>query len=216
MSIDHALPFKNSILRLAAYYGHDLTKAQLEVYTDQLMRCLSPIEANKAVLAYIDDPANTFFPKPISKLIALVKDPLSSTEKSQQALALIKRAVVDRQSYWLSGYYGGKHPDTGEDVFYYVGKTESFWTWREAALDVLGELGLAMVDYFGGWQRVCETFNETQETIIGAQLLKIGEARQMIAYHRKENQLPALPAPSGGLQSAATILLNMRNIEGEE
>lgn len=210
-----SLEIKKSILSLAAYYGHDLTKEQLDIYTEQLSRNLTEAEAKSAALLYIDNPTNDFFPRPISKLISLVKEPLSASEKSQQALALIKRAVVDRQSYWLSGYYGGKHPDTGEDFFYFVGKTESFWTWREAALDVLGELGLAMVDYFGGWQRVCETFNETQETIIGAQLLKIGEARQMISYHGRENQAPALTSSRNGLESSQAILTTMLKPDSE-
>lgn len=188
--------FKKTILSLAAYYGHDLTKEQLDIYADQLSRSLSESEANSAALKYIDDPTNEFFPRPVSKLIALVKSPVKPADLAQQAAALIKQAVIDKQSSWATGYYWGRHPDTGEHLFYFEGKNQNFWTWREAAENTLGPLGLAIVDHLGGWQKVCERFNESPDTVVWPQLLKSGEAVQSIHKYEKENTLPALPEKS--------------------
>lgn len=196
---------KKLLLKLAAYYGHDLTAAQLEVYADQLSRHLSEVEVNQAMQAYIDDPANEFFPRPISKLIALVKAPVSQVDLSQQAAALIKQAVIDKQSAWTQGYYWGRHPDSGEHVFYFEGRNQNFWTWREAAENYLGSLGLAMVDHMGGWHKVCERFNESPDTVVWPQLLKSGEAIQAIHKHEKQNTLPTLPGTSKDVLKLVTM-----------
>lgn len=196
---------KKLLLKLAAYYGHDLTAAQLEVYADQLSRHLNEVEVNQAMQAYIDDPTNEFFPRPISKLIALVKAPVSQVDLSQQAAALIKQAVIDKQSAWTQGYYWGRHPDSGEHVFYFEGRNQNFWTWREAAENYLGSLGLAMVDHMGGWHKVCERFNESPDTVVWPQLLKSGEAIQAIHKHEKQNTLPALPGTSKDVLKLVTM-----------
>lgn len=196
---------KKLLLQLAAYYGHDLTAAQLEVYADQLSRHLTESEMKHAMQAYIDDPANEFFPRPISKLIALIKAPVSQVDLSQQAAALIKQAVIDKQSAWTQGYYWGRHPDTGDHVFYFEGRNQNFWTWREAAENYLGTLGLAMVDHMGGWHKVCERFNESPDTVVWPQLLKSGEAIQSIYKHEQQNTLPALPGKTKDVLKLVSI-----------
>lgn len=187
---------KLSLLELAAYYEKALTDEQLRIYSEQLFEYLSESEVRSAVKLYVSNPENEFFPRPISKLISLVKEPLNVQDLSQQAAALIKQAVVDRQSFWTQGYFWGKHPETGEDLFYYEGKTKTHWTWREAAEEYFGSLGLAIVDHMGGWHKVCERFNESPDTVVWPQLLKSGESVQTIYRHEKENTLPALPERS--------------------
>lgn len=188
--------YKVSLLNLSAYYDKVLTDQQIKIYADQLAEFLTPEELTAAVKIYINDPQNEFFPRPISKLISLIKEPLKPIDLTQQAAGLIKQAVVQKQSAWPTGYFWGKHPDSGEDLFYFEGKTKTFWTWREAAEDYFGSLGLAMIDHLGGWQRVCEMFNTTQESVVWAQLLKAGESVIAIYKHERQNTLPELPAKS--------------------
>lgn len=188
--------YKVSLLNLSAYYDKVLTDQQIKIYADQLAEFLTPEELTAAVKIYINDPQNEFFPRPISKLIALIKEPLKPIDLTQQAAGLIKQAVVQKQSAWPVGYFWGKHPDSGEDLFYFEGKTKTFLTWREAAEDYFGSLGLAMIDHLGGWQRVCEMFNTTQESVVWAQLLKAGESVIAIYKHERQNTLPELPAKS--------------------
>lgn len=196
---------KKLLLKLAAYYGHDLTAAQLDIYADQLSRHLNEVELAQAMNLYIDEPSNEFFPRPISKLIALVKAPVSQSDVAQQAAALIKQAVIDKQSAWTQGYYWGRHPETGDHVFYFEGRNQNFWTWREAAENYLGSLGLAMVDHMGGWHKVCERFNESPDTVVWPQLLKSGEAIQSIYKHEQQNTLPTLPGKSKDVLKLVTM-----------
>lgn len=205
--------FKLSVLELAAYYEKELSEQQLRIYSEQLAEHLTPDEVVRSVKAYISDPANEFFPRPISKLIALVKSPLSNMEQSQHVASLIKKAAAEKMSSWSTGHYWGKHPESGEDLFYFQGKDQSFWTWREAAENYFGQLGLAIVDHLGGWQRVCEAFNTTQESIVWAQLLKAGEAVLAIYKHEKQNTLPQLPIQKSVLRLVEIKSLNEKTGE---
>lgn len=183
---------KIALLKLAAYYEKILTDEQLEIYAEQLATSLTVVESQEAVMKYISHPENEFFPRPVSKLISLIKDPLDNSSKAQQVVSEIRNAILKKGSAWVDGYYWGKHPDSGEDVFYFEGKQNSFWTWKEAAIEYFGESGLAVVDHLGGWQRLCLAFDESPDTVINAQLLRAAEAVMAIYRHGRENQLPQL------------------------
>ena len=181
------------ILKLAAYYEKDISDEQLEIYAEQLSRAISVDQLKFAISKYISDPENEFFPRPISKLISLAIDPLSSQTKAQQIASLVKQAIFEKNgSSWTSGYYWGKHPESGDDLFYFEGRTESFWTWREAAVNYFGESGLALVDHLGGWERLCLTYNESPESVMAAQMLRAAEAVIEIRKMNMQNSIPQL------------------------
>lgn len=181
------------MVALSAYYQRPLSDVTLKMYADDLSDL--PLNAVlKAYDGYRRDPKNRTMPLP-AQIRAILDVSLGDHDQVQQALALIKECVIEKQSTWLVGYYWGKHPETGEDLFYFEGKNKTFWTWREAAADYFGPLGLKMVDHVGGWQRVCEMFNENLESVIWSQLLKSGESVVNIHKAGKQDELPQLPKP---------------------
>lgn len=182
------------LIKLAAYYGYDLTKTQLEVYADQLSRYLSETELNQAMKKYIDDPQNEFFPKPVSKLIALIRKPIDNKDQAQNVVNLIKQAVVNHQSPWVDGYFDGWNQDGTPKKVFYNKNHQEFETWRAAAASEIGELGLTMVEQLGGWKRVCERFNAEPEGVVIGQLVKNAESIMNIAEAGKLGEAPALPS----------------------
>lgn len=181
------------IVALSAYYQRPLSDITLKMYASDLAG-LPLNEILKAYDRYRLDPKNRTMPIP-AQIRAMLDVSLGDIDQVQQALALIKKCVIEKQSAWLIGYYWGKHPETGEDLFYYEGNKKTFWSWREAAVDCFGSLGLKMVDHVGGWRRICEMFNENLESVIWSQLLKSGEAVINIHKAGKQDSLPQLPEP---------------------
>lgn len=187
-----SLQIKQTILSLAAYYGHDLTKEQVNIYAEQLSRSLTDSETKRAALLYMDNPDNSFFPRPVSKLITIIKDPLDSGSKAQQIVSTVRKAVLEKGMSWTTGYFWGKHPDDGHDVFYFEGRNAAFWSWHEAAMDYIGAAGVAVVRHLGGWERLCSSFDESPDTVINAQMLRAAEAVIEIHKQGRQDILPEL------------------------
>ncbi len=184
---------KLSILELAAYYEKSLTDQQVKIYSEQLADALTDEEVMLAVKLYYNDPKNEFFPRPVSKLIALVKKPIDNKDQAQNVVNLIKKAVVNHQSRWVEGYFN--HYDNSRQpvwVFYNL-KGEIFDSWKEAAKSEIGELGLTLVDQLGGWKRVCERFDQEPEGVVTGQVLRNAESVMNIAEVGKLNEPPSLP-----------------------
>lgn len=201
--------FKKSLLKLAAYYGHDLTPAQLDVYAEQLSRHLVESELNDAMVLYIDEPSNEFFPRPVSKLIALVKKPVDNKDQAQNVLNLIKKAVVSHQSSWVEGYFS-RYDENREPVWiYYNEKQEPFASWRDAARSEIGDLGLLIIDRLGGWKHVCERFDQEPEGVVTGQLVKNIESIINIAEVGKLEDKPALPGQTNNVLK----LVNIKTLE---
>ncbi len=62
------------LVKLAAYYEKTLTDEQIQMYSAQLYdNGMNGENLTEACRIYVNNPTNEFFPRPISKLMVLVK-----------------------------------------------------------------------------------------------------------------------------------------------
>ena len=204
---------KVALLGLAAYYDKPLTDQQLIMYSDQVSRLLSVDEMKLAAKLYIDDPKNEFFPRPVSKLIELIRKPVSTEDLSQNTTSLLMQAERKYGVHWSEGHFQG-----GETV--YQGKDISYRSWSEAALSVFGEVGLRVVDRYGGWKNFCINVYESPDGVVRAQVTKLAVALQN--SREKTGTFDALPNYSKqnqGLSSMGQIIniaFGGKNPEGDK
>lgn len=194
--------FKFALLKLAAYYEKPLTDQQLNVYAEQLARSLTPDEVNAAIQLYVDDPSNEFFPRPVSKLIALIKKPVENKDQAQTILSVIKQAIVRKGENWCDGYF-----QDYQTVF--EGKDYAYTTWEHAALSVIGDAALKVVRRSGGWKAICDFFYSTNEGTFNAQIIKLTESVLNLADLGMVDHLPALPQNDSVLK-----LVNIKQLPG--
>jgi hypothetical protein len=162
---------KKALVMLAAYYEKVLSSEQLEVYTNQLAENLTPQEMNLACKMYIAEPTNEFFPRPVSKLIHLIKKPVSNEDQATQIAALLIKAVVDHGYRWNVGSWCICTLDGVKDCRKtFQGKDTIYLEWEHAALSVFGRVGLTIVNRYGGWERFCENVNSSHDGVIRAQI----------------------------------------------
>lgn len=192
MSIKH----KMAILTLAAYYEKELSDEQVLVYSNQLSRSLSDSEANAAVEKYTDDPKNEFFPRPISKLIEIIKKPIDNKDQAQNILSLIKLAIKRHGHNWSDGYFHDY-----QTIF--KGKDCSFLSFDEAAKSEIGDAGLAVTKRMGGWKHLCNFYYNNDEGIFNAQIRMLSES--VLNLHEK-GHLDSLPQLSNSNQNDSNIL----------
>lgn len=131
------MEIKKLIVKLAAYYEKTLTDEQVEMYSKQMADHLTAQDVSVACKKYIDDPANEFFPRPMSKLIALVRSPVSQEALAHDSASKIKQAVSD------CGY---------SDPI--------------AARAFIGEIGWEIVRRSGGWSFICENLGTNKMPVL--------------------------------------------------
>jgi len=123
---------KSILVKLAAYYEKTLTDEQIQMYGDQLEEFLTDEECSIACKKYIDNQLNEFFPRPISKLIYLIKKPISIEDDSIDIVTRITDAVAK---------YG--------------------WSNFSDAQAHIGTRGWEVVKRIGGWQYLCQELGQS-------------------------------------------------------
>ena len=197
---------KTHLVKLAAYYEKNLSDEQIMIYSNQITENLTDDECAWACKLYISDPKNEFFPKPVSKLIALIRTPLSSEDVSQNITSLLLQAERKYGIHWSEGYFQG-----GETI--YQGKDISYKTWRAAAISVFGETGLKLVDRYGGWKEFCINVYDSPDGVVRAQVAKAITSLQNTI--QKTGDYDALPQGNGGAK-VIQLMQNFKTIEGEK
>ena len=165
--------YKLAIIKLAAYFEKNLSDEQIVMYAEQLSRSLTIQEVQLACVRYVDDAKNEYFPRPVSKLVSLVKTPVSNEDISQNVSSLILAAERKYGVHWGEGFF-----QNGEPV--YQGKEFVHSTWTEAAASVFGEIGLKVVDRYGGWKNLCLNIYESPDGVIRAQIKNLTNSLQNI------------------------------------
>ncbi len=176
---------KINLVKLAAYYEKTLTPEQILIYSNQLSENLTDVECDLACKLYINNPANEFFPRPVSKLIYLVKKPVSHEDMAQNITSLLLEAERKFGCHWAEGHFVG-----GECVF--QGKEMNYGTFAEAALSVFGEVALTVVNRYGGWKAFCEVIYQSPDGVIRAQVAKLTTSLQNIKEKTGSYGAPSL------------------------
>lgn len=190
---------KRCLVKLAAYYEKELKEEQIQIYSEQLTQNLNESECGLACRLYINDPKNEFFPRPVSKLIALIKTPVSAEDVGQNLSSKLMEAERRYGIHWTEGFF-----QDGKMV--YQGKAMAFDSWRNAALSVFGQTGLQIVDRYGGWKEFCMNVYESPDGVVRAQIKNLSISLNNI--HAKTGSYDSIldPKPSIGLTQASNIL----------
>jgi hypothetical protein len=117
---------KKLLVKLAAYYEKKLSDEQIQIYAEQLNEALTSAELSHACKLYINDPTNEFFPRPVSKLIHLIRQPISANDEAV--------SIADRVVEAISRFG---------------------WANEAEAMSFIGEAGKAAVRRNGGWNYLC-------------------------------------------------------------
>lgn len=197
---------KSDLVKLAAYYEKTLSPEQIAIYSEQLAQNLTDQECSMACRLYINDPNNEWFPKPVSKLIALIKKPVSIEDTATLIASLIiaTSREFDFGSGWAEGFF-----QAGERVF--KGKDCLYTRWDYAALSKLGEMGLGVVKAFGNWESVCRFVLESPEGVARAQLSKLAVSIQNVDQKTCELRSITGGRSSGELTQASNVLEFMKS-----
>jgi hypothetical protein len=152
---------KIMLVKLAAYYEKTLSSEQIQMYSEQLEEHLTDEACSIACKKYIDNSANEFFPRPISKLIAIIKTPVSLDDDAQEIASKIINAV-----------------------------SKFGWNNYEDAKNYIGERGFDVVKRFGGWQYVCQELGQNiQLTTFNAQIRELLKSTARIENVKQDNVL---------------------------
>lgn len=157
---------KSLVVKLAAYYEKTLSDEQIQMYSAQLEEYLTDEECSIACKKYIDNSANEFFPRPISKLIAIIKKPISIEDDS---LDLVTRITDSVSKYGWIGF--------------------------NEAQAYIGPRGWEVVRRIGGWQYLCQELGVSiQLTTFQAQARETLKSLTRISEVKKDNlQIESLP-----------------------
>lgn len=190
---------KLHLVKLAAYYEKTLSPEQIQIYSEQLAQNLTDSECFQACRLYVDDPKNEFFPRPVSKLIALIKTPVAREDVAQNVSSLLMAAERKYGVHWAEGFFQ-------ENEIVYEGKDMAYRTWRAAALSVFGKTGLAVVDRYGGWKNFCLNIYESPDGVVRAQIKGLAQSLETIVH--KTGSYDSLPLGSRveGLTQANNVL----------
>jgi predicted Zn-dependent protease len=186
-------------VKLAAYYEKQLSAEQVNIYSEQLSQNLTDVECAYACRLYINDPKNEFFPRPVSKLIALIKSPVSAEDIGQNVSSKLLEAERSFGIHWADGHF-----QNGRAV--YQGKDCAYESWRHAALSVFGATGLQVVDRYGGWKEFCMNVYESPDGVVRAQIKNLAIALNNIATKTGSYDSILDPRLNSGLTSAGNIL----------
>lgn len=157
--------FKIKLIELAAFYEKSLTDEQLKVYAQYLIQRITISEFAIAIGKYCDDSKNEFFPRPISKLVALVHEPVDDDAQARDAAGRIVHAISK---------YG--------------------WCNVESARNYVGELGWAVVSKQGGWVNLCEASRTMNLETFQAQSRDLAKSQIKMARAGLIDTPPGLPA----------------------
>lgn len=157
------------IIQLAAYYEKILTDDQIKMYAEDLDN-ITDDETILACKLYRQGSKNEFFPRPMAKLVELIKKPFSTDDMAQQISSALLKAVVDYGYIWADGTFKADHGIVfkGANIFYR-------W-WEGAAQTVIGKEGIEIVRRYGGWKQFCETVSQSPDGVIRQQITKLASS----------------------------------------
>lgn len=113
---------------------------------------------------YRKDSRNKFAPMPGWFLEAL--NPASKIDPRMVAIELARKldkAVKDHGSSWDEGYFG-------ETANWWQAKGKVFYSFKEAAIEELGEIGYNLIQLRGGWRSFRQAANDMTEGTFIAQV----------------------------------------------
>lgn len=157
------------LTQLAAYYEKILSDEQILMYVEDLA-ALTDEETITACKIYRSIPENTYFPRPMAKLVQLIKKPISTEDAAEDIASIMLKAVSDYGYTWADGTFKADYGMVykGRDVYYLC--------WEYAAETVMGKEAVEIARRYGGWKLFCQTVNESPDGVIRAQIARLAKS----------------------------------------
>jgi len=169
---------KLGILHLATASGKVLDRNTVDFFAKVISMKLTLEEFESAAIKWSLERKN--FPAP-SELIHLIHPPIEEKDEAQIVVNKIIEAIQTEGWTW----------PTWKPASRYIGGS-----WREDAKAKLGELGLHVVEQWGGWSIIHDSyFQAGEETVWRAQLRQFVETQVRLAKAGKMDYLPEIPKP---------------------
>lgn len=183
---DHMKILKTLILEDAAYYDAQMNEIKLRLFAEELSQW--PVtEVHRAFKHFRQEPGRNRMPLP-ADVKAFLKPKIEDKDQARDCAALILKAISRRGYYWAGG-------SMMDGVCRFEGNSGVFHeTFEIACKEFCGDLAWEVIQRFGGWQRLCEVANDSQDTTLMAQLRDLADSLQKKARAGSLDQPPGLPA----------------------
>ena len=160
------------IIQLAAYYEKIFSDEQISMYAEDL----EPLTDEETIMAcrlYRKNGANAFFPRPVAKLVELIKKPLTNEDQAQLIVSSVFQMFKKHGEAWSDGSFSTVE---GEFANFFRGREYLHRHFNEAVFSEVGPVGFMVIHNFGGWKSVCKNIYESPEGVVRAQLFKLALA----------------------------------------
>lgn len=178
MTHDEIKFLKIGLLKLATLTGKTLDPEALNFFAEVLSENITIPEFIQSAKKWAS--TRKTFPTP-ADLIEMARPPIRSEDEAQRAVSALIRAIVDHGHVWPS----------------YLNKAQySTGTFQGDLMQEVGEVGCLIVERWGGWAAICDSFHGMDEGVFRAQLRDLTESTIRLAKAGKTNWLPELPKPA--------------------
>lgn len=175
------------IFKMGIFYGKSLPQEEISMFVD-VMHDYFKRDYSLYIAAmddYMADTNNKFFPS-IAALSPYITPKASQQDIAVDMTRMLIRVIKSKQHSWTEGYFG-------VDGNYWLSKNKRFSSWREAAVEEVGELGVEVINRYG-WKNLCDAyFSAHDEGTFAAQLREFIKARQNIIVAGAQESVMALP-----------------------
>lgn len=166
---------KVKILQLATTYGKILDRSTVEFYSKVICQKLTIDEFDSAIFKWAMEKKS--FPAP-AELIHLVQPKISSDDEAQIIVNSIIEKIKTEGWTWVSW----------KPTSRYIGGT-----WDSDAKAKIGEMAVHVINAWGGWLEIHNSFfNAGEETVWRAQLRDFVETQVRLARSGRLNYRPTL------------------------
>lgn len=201
---------------MAVYYGRtDINRPVISMYLDDLAAELTFDQAVEACTRYRRDKRNTRFPLP-AQLIEAIKPEPAGRDLANIVTRKIDKALIDHGHRWHQGFFHD-YDENRQPLCRFEANTADgkkvFWTWKEAVIAELGEIGWHAICSRGGWDALAQSQREMPEGTFVAQLRDQVESSISLARAGVDVTRIAMPAPRGQGGELTQIGSIMRLVE---
>lgn len=177
------------IISTASYYGRQFERSVISMMIDDL-KDLSFSEITNAYSVYRRDPKNSAFPLP-AKIREIINPTASSRDLANTMARKIDKAISKFGWNW-------EHGQSVNGEIYFEGGGRYHWTFKEAVIAELGEIGYHTIASRGGWLSVRNASNEMDEGQFIAQMRDQIESSYNL--QRQGIDITQIEMPKGNVQ----------------
>ena len=186
MTPEQLIQVKEKLFLTCLAMGKELPQPVVTMFGEDLKDL--PFDATMmAIDSYRRDGKNRQAPMP-GQIRDMVLPKVEDKDQARDCAALILKAISRRGYYWAGG-------SMMDGVCRFEGNSGVFHeTFETACKEFCGDLAWEVIQRFGGWQRLCEVANDSQDTTLMAQLRDLADSLQKKARAGSLDQPPGLPA----------------------